>query len=110
MKNANVIQKIASERMQMLLAYAEAKTIEKSASSKKLAGRYVSLAKKISSHYKVSMPRELKYRICRKCGNFLVPGLNCSVRVASSHGYVAYVCECGEERHVFYKKKPRLGS
>lgn len=105
MKNAELVAKVASGRIRTLLADAEAKTTEKTASSTKLARRYVSLARRISSHYKVSMPRELKHRICRNCGNFLVPGVNCSVRVASVHGYVAYVCECGEERHLFYKKK-----
>ena len=107
MKNEHLMDKIASDRIAMLLAYAEARTLEKTAPSKKLAKRYVDLARKISSHYQVSIPKGLKYRICRGCGNFLVPGLNCSVRVASSHGYVAYVCECGEERHVFYKKRAR---
>lgn len=105
MKNVNLIEKIASNRVELLLANAERRTLEKSALSRGLAKRYVSLARKMSSHYNVPIPKELRYRICKKCGNFLVPGINCRVQVASAHGYVAYVCECGAERHIFYKDK-----
>lgn len=108
MKNANVMNRIASERIGMLLAKAESRTLENTASSKKWAKRYVSLASKISSHYGVSIPKELKYKICRNCGNFLVPGVNCSVKLASSHGYVVYLCECGAERHIFYKRRKKV--
>jgi ribonuclease P protein subunit RPR2 len=108
MKNISLIKKVALGRIGMLLALAEAKTIENTQESRRLAKRYVSLARSISSHYKISIPKKLKNKVCTKCGNFLVPGINCSVRVASTHGYVAYVCECGKERHVFYKN-PRRG-
>jgi ribonuclease P protein subunit RPR2 len=104
MKNASLVGKIALERIMILLDLAEARTLEKSDVSKKLARRYTHLAMEISSHYKISIPKELKHRVCIRCGNFLVPGMNCTVRVVSSHGYVAYACECGKERHVFYKK------
>ncbi len=105
MKNDLLIDKTALNRMMVLLALAEKRTLEKTSESKKLARRYASLARSISSHYKVSMPIELRRRICRNCGNFLIPGVNCSVKVVSVHGYLAYTCECGEERHIFYKKK-----
>ena len=105
MKNVNVMDRIASGRIGILLAKAELRTAEGTAASKKLAKRYVSQARKISSRYGVRLPKELKNRICRKCGNFLVPGVNCSVKLASAHGYVVYACECGAERHLFYKKK-----
>jgi ribonuclease P protein subunit RPR2 len=108
MKNINLVAKIASGRISTLLAAAESRTVEKSDESNKLAKRYTHLAQRIRSHYNVGIPKELKHRICKKCGNFLVPGVNCKVRVASVHGYVAYVCECGAERHLFYKKKHRV--
>ncbi len=104
MKNASLVERIALGRIGVLLDLAEGKTLEKNSESKTLAKRYVALARKISSHYKVSIPKKLKYRICRNCGNFLIPGVNCSVRLASAHGYAVYVCECGAERHIVYKK------
>ncbi len=103
MKNTSLVGKIASQRIVVLLSLAEMRTLQKNTESTRLARRYVSLARKISSRYKVGIPKELKYRICRDCGNFLVPGVNCRVRLASSHGYLAYLCECGAERHVIYK-------
>ena len=105
MKNAFLMEKIASDRIKVLLNLAEVKTLDKQAGSARLAKRYVGLAKRVSMHYGVGIPKELKQRICRNCGNFLVPGANCSVKLASSHGYLAYLCECGAERHIFYKKK-----
>ena len=104
MKNVDLTRKIALGRINVLLSLAEQRTLEKSAPSEKLARRYVSLARKMSSHYKVTIPKKLKDRICRSCGNFMIPGINCRVKVASVHGYVAYVCECGEEKHIFYKR------
>ncbi len=104
MRNERLVEKIALGRIRTLLQNAEARTTERNDASKKLARRYVGLARKIGMRYKVSIPKELKWRVCKGCGNFLVPGVNCGVRLVSSHGYAAYVCECGEERHVFYKK------
>ncbi len=105
MKNSDLTNRIASQRMAMLLSFAESRMKEKGDSSRRLARRYVELAKRISSHYQIAIPKEFRSRICRNCGNILIPGLNCGVRMSSSHGYMAYVCECGEERHIFYKKK-----
>ena len=104
MKNADLMGRIAAERIAMLMRMAEKTTLWKTADSRRLAKRYARLALKISEHYKVKLPELAKNKVCKKCGNFLVPGLNCSVRLASSHGYAVYTCECGEEKHVFYKR------
>lgn len=96
-------KEVAADRMHRLFDLAQQRTKKDDGASRKLAKRYIRIAKAISSHYKVSMPKQIKERICRKCGNVLIPGLNCRVRLASSKGYAAYICECGAERHVFYK-------
>ncbi|MDE1854985.1 MAG: ribonuclease P [Candidatus Micrarchaeota archaeon] len=105
MKNADLMGSVASRRIKTLMRMAEERILEKKPAAKKLAQRYVKLALKISEHYKSNVPGDLKHRICKKCGNFLVPGINCTVRLVSSHGYAVYVCECGNEEHVFYKKR-----
>ena len=105
MKNEALVKRIAKCRIGILFGLAEEKTLKDTEASRRLARRYISIARTISAHYKVKIPRELKYRICKKCGSFLVPGINCRVRVASAHGYVAYVCECGGETHIHYKPK-----
>ena len=102
-KKDPVVRKLAIERIERLFELAKAKTKERDSSSKQLAKRYVRIAKEISEHYKVTMPKNVKNMICKNCGNILVPGLNTKVRLASSKKYITYICECGEEKHIFYK-------
>jgi ribonuclease P protein subunit RPR2 len=102
MKN-NLVKEIAKDRVEKLLKLAEERALENTEASIKLSKRYVELARKISMHYKVGIPKKLKNRICKKCNNFLIPGINCSVRLASSKRFLIYKCECGAEKHIFYK-------
>lgn len=101
-KNEPLIRKLAVERMEILFDLAMARTI-KNRLSDKLAKRYIKIAKDISTHYKVQMPQNLKRLTCKKCNSVLIPGLNCTVRLASSKRYAIYKCDCGEEKHIFYK-------
>ncbi len=95
----DIVKKIALERIGILFDKAEITADADRARSK----RYVSSLRKISSHYKVTIPKRMRDRICTKCEVVLVPGLNCSIRVVSSHRYVAYKCSaCGGEAHVHY--------
>lgn len=98
-----LIKEIAADRINKLLELAEERAKDNTELSKKLSKRYVYLARKISMHYKVKIPKEKKQRLCKKCNNFLIPGVNCTVRVASSKRFVVYKCECGAEKHIFYK-------
>jgi ribonuclease P protein subunit RPR2 len=110
MKNESLVKRTALFRIRRLLGMAEERTVENTASSRELARRYVGLARRISEHYKVRIPGPLKPRICKKCGNFMVPGVNSRVRLASVHGYVAYVCECGNESHIHYRARGSGGA
>ncbi|MEM0074364.1 MAG: hypothetical protein QXF85_00530 [Candidatus Micrarchaeaceae archaeon] len=105
MKNKNVVRELASDRISRLLGLAEAMARQNTELSRDLEKRYVRLASRISAHYKVKMPKELEQKICKKCNNFLVPGINCTVRLASGRKYIVYKCECGAERHIFYGNK-----
>ena len=77
---------IARERIKVL--FKEAKAIFKK--DPKLANRYVVLARKIAMRYKVRIPAELKRKFCKYCYTYLVPGVNCRVRV--QRGKVVYYC------------------
>ncbi len=66
-----------------------------------LADRYVELARKISMKYKVRIPSELKKRFCKHCHRYLIPGKNCTVRIAKSR--VIYTCECGKHMRFPFK-------
>ncbi len=50
----------------------------------KLAQRQALLAKKISMRHKVKMPYELRMVFCKKCKNFIAPGINSKIRVGRS--------------------------
>ncbi|VVB77232.1 Ribonuclease P protein component 4 [uncultured archaeon] len=105
MKNESLVRKVALGRIARLLDMARDRTIENTEKSRMLAKRYTRLAREIASHYRIRRRSDAERTVCKKCGNLLVPGINCKVRLASSKGYVAYVCECGEEAHLHYKEK-----
>ncbi|MEM3781718.1 MAG: hypothetical protein QXT43_02025 [Candidatus Micrarchaeaceae archaeon] len=107
MKSKDIVKEIAKCRISRLLELAYAMARQNTEQSRQLEKRYVRLARLISAHYKVKIPKEQEQRICKSCNNLLVPGINCTVRLASGRKYLAYRCECGAERHVFMPKKQR---
>jgi len=97
MKNYDIVESIARERIALL-----ERLIEKTG-DEKLAMRYSKLLKRISTHYKIRLPRPLKARFCRGCGQLLVPGKNCKIRLVSSGRYVLYACaSCKNENRIPY--------
>jgi ribonuclease P protein subunit RPR2 len=56
-----------------------------------LSNRYVALARKISMKYKVRLPSSLQKRFCKHCYCFLVPSVNCRVRLCKR--LVSYYCQ-----------------
>ena len=96
-------QQIGSFRIEKLYGLALLRTLRDDAASGALAKRYVRIALEISRHYKIRMPDGVRNRLCKSCGNVLVPGRNCTVRV-SSEGFVAYRCECGHTKRLFLGK------
>jgi ribonuclease P protein subunit RPR2 len=61
-----------------------------------LSKRYVLLARKIGMRHRVRIPAELKRRVCKGCGAFLVPGANCRVRIRD-YRIVTTCLECGRQ-------------
>ena len=80
-------KQIAKERIIRLFEQAE----QMFKQDPKYSNRYVELAIKISTKYKVRIPRELKRRICKKCKSYLVPNRNCVVRLLNKT--VHYFCK-----------------
>ncbi len=90
-------KKIAKERIEILFSMANKATKNNEFD---LARRYVDLILKISRKYKVRLKKEQKYRICKKCHTYLVPGKTAKVRLKK--GKVVVKCErCGN-----YKRYP----
>jgi ribonuclease P protein subunit RPR2 len=68
---------IASQRISRLFELA-AKAFDKSPG---LADRYVALARRIGTRHRVRIPKEYRRRMCKKCGAYLVPGVNSRTRL-----------------------------
>ncbi len=63
---------------------------------KKLANRYVQLARKISMKIKVRIPSELRRKFCKHCYSYLKQGKN--VRVRRTEKGIVYTClECNKQ-------------
>ena len=98
-KKPGSYRRIAVARIEHL--FEEAHNIFKK--NKALSKRYITLARRIAMKYKVSIPSKLKRRFCKKCGSFLMPSLNCRVRLQK--GKMVYLCmECKNIARVGYKK------
>lgn len=84
-------KRTAAERIEVLFGQAEARP--------KFARRYVVLARKLATRYKVPIPLRWKRRFCRKCDAFLVPGRNCRVR-AREQRIVITCLDCGSVKRI----------
>ncbi len=56
-----------------------------------LSNRYVKLARKLSTKYKVAFSKAQKIRFCKVCGAFLVHGKNARIRLSKGN----IVVSCG---------------
>jgi len=81
--------KIAEKRI--LFLFNEAKDSFKKDS--KLSDKYVKLARRIAMKYKIKLPSNLKKRFCKHCHKYLVPGVNCRVRL-HKHRLIYYCLSC----------------
>lgn len=63
-----------------------------------LAQRYVAIARKLSMASRTSIPLEYRRQICKRCKRFILPGVNCRVRVQQRReSHVVITCGyCGE--------------
>ena len=65
------------ERMQILIDNA----ISNARTDPELSQRQASIARRISSKYKIRMPYELRIVFCKKCKSFIAPGINSRIRL-----------------------------
>ena len=72
-----IVYKIAMERMQILIDNA----ISNARTDPELSQRQASIARRISSKYKIRMPYNLRIVFCKKCKSFIAPGLNSRIRL-----------------------------
>ena len=72
-----MVYKIAMERMQILVDNA----ISNARTDPELSQRQASIARRISSKYKIRMPYYLRMVFCKKCKSFIAPGINSRIRL-----------------------------
>ena len=65
------------ERMQILIDNA----ISNASTDPELSQRQASIARRISSKYKIRMPYDLRIVFCKKCKSFIAPGINSRIRL-----------------------------
>jgi len=94
-------KEIARERVEHLFELAK----EVFSQNPVLAKRYVFLARKIGMRYKVRIPLQYRRLICRHCKSFILPGVNCRVRIKQRREpHVVITClECDGKMRVLLK-------
>ena len=65
------------ERMQILIDNA----ISNARVNPELSQRQASIARRISTKYKIRMPYNLRMVFCKKCKSFIAPGINSRIRL-----------------------------
>ncbi|MCJ7722261.1 ribonuclease P [Candidatus Bathyarchaeota archaeon] len=45
------------------------------------AQRYVQIARKIAMRTRLRLPKEYRSLVCSKCKSFILPGVNCRIRI-----------------------------
>jgi len=71
-----------------------------------LSKRYVFLARKLSTRYKVRFTSDQKRLFCKKCNSYLKNGIN--VRTRLEHGVIAQSClECNSIKRISYGKNSK---
>ncbi len=45
------------------------------------AQRYIQIARRIAMRTRLSLPKEYRLLICKKCKTFILPGVNCRIRI-----------------------------
>ena len=74
-------RKIALERMNILINNA----VSNARMNPSLSQKQAKLARRISTHYRIKMPYELRMNFCKQCKNFIAPGINSRVRLGRTH-------------------------
>lgn len=96
-------RRIAMRRVQTLFRLAS-ETINQDHA---LAQRYVVLARKIAMAAKIRLPTEYRRQVCRHCKKFILPGVNCRVRIQQRREpHVVITClNCGGQMRIPLGKK-----
>ena len=101
----NATKRIALQRVHSLFSLAKEVIRE----DPELAQRYVKIARKIAMGTKLRLPREYRRLVCRHCKSFILPGVNCRVRIQSRREpHVVITClNCGKHSRMPLKDREK---
>lgn len=96
-------KRIALQRVETLFRLAK----ESFKEDPPLAHRYVKIARRIAMGAKVRLPREYRRQVCKYCKDFILPGVNCRVRIKQRREpHVVITCsDCGKQTRILLKRK-----
>jgi ribonuclease P protein subunit RPR2 len=88
------MKRIANQRVETLFRLAKEILHEDST----MAQRYVDLARRVAMAAKIRLPKEYRRQICRHCKSFILPDVNCRVRIKQQREpHVVITClNCGK--------------
>ncbi|MEK6983656.1 MAG: ribonuclease P protein component 4 [Nanoarchaeota archaeon] len=86
---SNNVLRIANARINFLFKIAK----EEFNKDSNLSDKYVKLARKIAMKFKIRLPSNLKKSFCKHCHKYLVPSVNCRVRI-HKHRIIYYCLSC----------------
>ena len=92
------LRQIALERMEILIQNA----ISNARTNLSLAQKQATIAKKISTKYRIRMPYHIRMNFCKKCKNFIAPGVNARIRIGRS-SVKSIRITCGFCNHTYRK-------
>jgi ribonuclease P protein subunit RPR2 len=105
--DASTTKRIAIQRIQKLFSLAK-ETLNEDPS---LAQRYVDVARKIAMAARVHLPTEYRRQICKHCKSFILPGVNCRMRIKQRREpHIVVTClNCGKQTRILLKiRKEKL--
>lgn len=96
-------KRIALQRIRSLFRLAR-EVIHKDAA---LAQRYVDIARKVAMAARVRLPKECRRQVCRHCKSFILPGVNCRVRIKQRREpHLVITClNCGGQMRIPLRKR-----
>jgi ribonuclease P protein subunit RPR2 len=102
----NQTQKIAKKRIHNLFNLAK-KVIHENPD---LAQRYVQIARKIAMKTRTKIPKEYRSLICKKCKSFILPGINCRIRIQQNREpHMVITClSCGGHSRIPLKGRKKI--
>jgi ribonuclease P protein subunit RPR2 len=99
-KAKKIQNSIANNRIKQLFLIAEKNALVGDLSH---ANRYIEIARAISMRNRIQIPKEFKRRFCKHCYNYLLPSVNCRVRIYRGK-LIIYCKNCNKYTRIIIKK------